>query len=345
MSESLIPRSMAEDTFEPIVLGHYTLGLTGLVVKGKPSFEEHEQAGRFIRGFLKASPWWYADWMRYGDSRADWNAKIAQTMGALGISEKRAKNIRSVGAIEPSRRRDDVEFGLHEVVAGLQPEDQTHWLHEASAYGWDRRELRMQIRASRRRKILEGQAVLSGMFRVLMVDPPWSYKDRPPSGSGQADHYPGMTIDQMCKLPVAAHCYPNAVMFMWVTASMVYYSSDGLTPDPYRLITAWGFEPKTNQIWDKVLSAGGHYVASKHEHLFICTRGSCLPDRPVPQPDSVITERRPTDFMHSEKPESFRKQIEQLYDGPRVELFAREKHDGWTAFGNDSALWAEEVHA
>lgn len=320
MSESLIPRSMAEDTFEPIVLGHYTLGLTGLVVKGKPSFEEHEQAGRFIRGFLKASPWWYADWMRYGDSRADWNAKIAQTMGALGISEKRAKNIRSVGAIEPSRRRDDVEFGLHEVVAGLQPEDQTHWLHEASAYGWDRGELRTQIRATRRKKILEGQAVLSGMFRVVYVD------------AGD------VTTDQLFKFPLTAHTYPNAVLLYWTTPSAILQN-----PGPRDVIEAWGFVPKTHQVWDKVVPFGGQYFASRHELLILATRGNCLPDRPINLPDSITRERRAIDDRSGGKPELFRKQIEQLYDGPYLQLCGRSHVDGWTVLGSDPSAWHTEV--
>jgi N6-adenosine-specific RNA methylase IME4 len=102
---------------------------------------------------------------------------------------------------------------------------------------------------------------------------------------------------------------------------------------------AWGFNYKTNLIWDKVDHNFGNYVSVRHEHLLIATRGSCTPDRPTPMIDSVQTERQ--QGIHSAKPESFRKILERLYDGPYLELFARERVDGWDAFGNDSKLWAE----
>lgn len=317
---------------EPITIGHYTLTATGLTVKGKPSFEAHQGVGDFIQNAHKSSGFWLADWLRYGESRTDWQDRLDQVVESTGMSEKTVKNIRSVGRIEASRRRDDVPFALHETVSGLPPEEQSEWLAKAAEHGWDRRELRLEIRASRRRRIIEGQAVLTGVYRVVMADPPWRYDDRPPSGSGAQQHYNGMTIEQLCKLPVMAHTYANAVLFMWATAPLLLAN-----PGPREVLEAWGFTYKTNIVWDKVLSAGGHYVAGKHEHLIIATRGSCTPDHPVPSPDSVQTIRR--DGEHSAKPEEFRKLIEQLYDGPRLELFARERAEGWDSFGDDANLW------
>jgi N6-adenosine-specific RNA methylase IME4 len=98
------------------------------------------------------------------------------------------------------------------------------------------------------------------------------------------------------------------------------------------VLDAWGFTYKTSIVWDKVLHNFGSYVSVRHELLLICTRGSCTPDRPTPMPDSVQTIRRGD--VHSEKPEEFRRLIEQLYDGPYVELFARKEAEGWTCWGN-----------
>lgn len=327
--------SLSGPEFRPIALGGFRLHETGVKVIGRPSFEEYVGALEFARRSHKCSGFWLADLMRYGDKRAEWAERLSQAQDATGLSEKTLKNIRAVGRIEPSRRRDDVPFALHETVSGLQPEEQTEWLAKAAEHGWDRRELRMEIRAARRRRIIEGQAVLSGVYRVIYADPPWLYNDRPPSGSGAQTHYPGMTIEQMCKLPVMAHTYSNAVLFLWVTAPFLLAN-----PGPRELLDAWGFEYKANIVWDKVRSAGGHYVANKHEHLIIATRGSCTPDHPVPSPDSVQTVRQ--EGEHSAKPVEFRKIIEQLYDGPYLELFGREKVDGWDVFGNDAALWKQE---
>lgn len=318
--------------------GAYVLTATGLEVTGRPSYEQHLGVGDFIKRAYKRSGWWLADWLRYGDERRDWHEKLSQAEDVTGLSEKTLKNVRAIGKIDPSRRRDGVEFALHGEVAGLDADEQAHWLEQAEAEGWTRRELRMNIRAARRRRIIEGQAFLEGLYRVIYADPPWLYGDRPASGSGAADHFPGMTIEEMCKLPIAAHATPNAVLFMWVTAPMLYEN-----PGPREVIEAWGFMPKTGRVWNKVLHAGGHYVESQHEHLIIATRGSCLPDRPTPMLPSVVTERRDPDSEHSAKPESFRRDIERLYDGPYLELFGRDPVAGWTVFGNDAALWAGEV--
>ena len=86
-------------------------------------------------------------------------------------------------------------------------------------------------------------------------------------------------------------------------------------------------------VWDKVAHNYGHYVSVRHEHLLICTRGSCTPDQPTPMPDSVVTIRRSE--AHSEKPEEFRALIDRLYPlGPRLELFGRRPVKGWAVFGN-----------
>lgn len=328
---------------KPITLGCYTLTTTGLEVKGRPSFAEHEGVGDFIKRAHRASGFWLADWLRYGEDRADWQAQLAQAVDATGLSEKTLKNVRAVGKIEQSRRRDTVEFSHHAAVAALEPEDQSKWLSKAEEEGWTERELRVEIRAASRRMVLEGQASLEGMYRIVYADPPWKYNDSGPTvdGSlGKAErHYAGMTIDELCKLPVKAHVLPDAVLFLWVTTPFLL-----LNPGPREVIEAWGFEYKTAIAWDKVLGSPGHYVHVQHEHLAICTRGSCLPDAPTPSPKSVQTERRSE--IHSEKPEHFRKIIEKLYIyGPFLELFGRDKREGWDVFGNDARLWAEEVAA
>lgn len=319
----------------PIVLGHYTLHATGVTVSGRPSYEEHQGVWDFAQRAQRASGFWLADLLTYMRTRPDWEERKSQLLDATGLSEKTFKNVEAVGAIEPSRRRDDVEFGHHEAVVALSPAEQTQWLEKASAQGWTVRELRLNIRASRRRRVLEGQAVLEGQYRVIYADCPWLYGNKPPSGSGAQSHYDGLTIQRLCALPVAAHARPDAVLFLWVTSPLLYQN-----PGPREVMEAWGFHYKASLVWDKVNHGFGNYVSIRHELLLIATRGKCTPDRPTPMFDSVITERQ--EGEHSAKPASVRTMIERLYDGPRVELFARERVDGWDAFGNDAVLWSAD---
>jgi N6-adenosine-specific RNA methylase IME4 len=327
---------------QPIRIGPFTLTETGMNVRGRPTFEQYEAVGIFIKRTHAASGWWLADWLRYGEGREDWREKLSQAQDATGLTEKTLKNVRAIGAIEPSRRRQGVEFALHAEVAGLEPDEQTHWLTEAEAEGWDRRELRVNIRAAKRAKVIEGQAILEGMYRILYADPPWLYDDSGPTfdGSlGKAErHYRGMTVQELCALPIAAHAMPDSTLFLWATTPMLLQ-----TPGPREVIEAWGFTYKSERIWDKVLGMPGHYALDLvHEHLLICTRGNGQPIVPTPHEKSILVERRSN--IHSRKPESIRKWIEKHWTaGPYLELFGRERVDGWSVFGDDAALWAEDA--
>jgi N6-adenosine-specific RNA methylase IME4 len=171
-----------------------------------------------------------------------------------------------------------------------------------------------------------------GKYRVIYADPPWKYSDELVEGYGAAEHhYPTMTLDELCALPVRELAADNAVLFLWVTSPLL----DEAVP---RLIEAWGFDYKTSFIWDKVRHNYGHYNSVRHEFLLVCTHGSCLPDSKELH-DSVVSIERTDE--HSEKPAYFRDMIDRLYvpNGrvDRIELFARgELPSHWKAWGNES---------
>ena len=167
-------------------------------------------------------------------------------------------------------------------------------------------------------------------YRVFYADPPWSYRDKCDDGGVQSAggcerHYPTLSIEELCKLPIAGRAEDNAVLFLWVTSPLLFECGV--------VIGAWGFSYKASFVWDKVKHNMGHYNSVRHEFLLVCTRGSCTPDVPKLF-DSVQVIERST--KHSQKPEEFRKIIETLYPhGKRLELFARERHKGWDAYGNE----------
>lgn len=167
----------------------------------------------------------------------------------------------------------------------------------------------------------------SGKYRVVYADPPWSYGNTQPDyHTEQRDHYPVMSLADICALPVRAILEDDAVLFLWVTSPIL--------EEAFEVINAWGFSYKSSFIWDKVAHNMGHYNSVRHELLLVCTRGSCTPDvRKLF--DSVVTQER---AEHSRKPAIFYDIIETLYPhGARVELFARgETRQGWAAFGNQA---------
>jgi len=164
-----------------------------------------------------------------------------------------------------------------------------------------------------------------GKYRVIYADPPWKYGNTMPDYMGvQDDHYRLMSIQEICSMPVKNIAEDNAVLFLWVTSPILEES--------FGVIKAWGFEYKSSFVWDKVKHNMGHYNSVRHELLLVCTRGSCQPDVHKLF-DSVITEER---TEHSKKPDTFRTIIDTIYtSGKRIELFAREAHNGWDNYGNE----------
>jgi len=325
----------------PIVLGCFTLGSDGLEVRGRPTIDEFIATTGFVRRATEAAGWWWVDLIAYADSRPEWQEKLEAVMGEDYLAYSTLKQYRYVGkAIPKDQRVEGVAFGHHQAVAACPQPLRQQLLAQSLLEGWNVSELRKQMRVALRRKVLEGQATLEGMFRVIYADPPWLYQDSgvPDSGAlGKASrHYDGLPLADICALPVEAHSLADSVLFLWVTSPML--------PLAFPVMEAWGFTYKTGIVWDKVLHTFGHYVGVHHEHLLIATRGSCLPDQPVPMPDSVQVVRRSD--VHSEKPEHFRRLITQLYtQGPYLELFARQQTPGWTCLGNDARLWPREMEA
>lgn len=185
-------------------------------------------------------------------------------------------------------------------------------------------ELRRETKKAERQNI-EPPA---GKYRVVYADPPWNYGDkRDGRTTGAEDHYPSMTIAELCDIPVNNITEDNAVLFLWVTSPLL--------EECFPIIKAWGFNYKTSFVWDKVKHNMGHYNSVRHELLLVCTKGSCLPDN-TKLYDSVQSIER---TEHSKKPEEFRQIIEDIYTyGNKIELFARASSPGWEVWGNEPNL-------
>lgn len=172
----------------------------------------------------------------------------------------------------------------------------------------------------------------TGKYRVIYADPPWKYNNsgvitESDNYGRAARHYPTMSISELCAMgdTVKDMAEDDAVLFMWVTSPLL--------EECFNVIRSWGFQYKTSFVWDKIAHNFGHYNSVRHELLLICTRGSCTPDAPTLY-DSVVSIQRGD---HSEKPEEFRRIIDDLYTyGQRVELFARRAADGWDTWGNQA---------
>lgn len=169
-------------------------------------------------------------------------------------------------------------------------------------------------------------------YRIIYADPPWSYGNSGIIGDdnyGHAKrHYPSMTVEELCELPIKDIVDTNAVLFLWVTSPLL--------EECFPVIKAWGFKYKTSFVWDKVKHNYGHYNSVRHEFLLVCTRGSCTPDNPKLF-DSVQSIEKSN--VHSKKPKEFMDIIETIYThGKKIELFGRKENNGWEVWGNEPGI-------
>lgn len=163
-----------------------------------------------------------------------------------------------------------------------------------------------------------------GPFDVIYADPPWSYDHDDNPRGGVANHYDTMDIEDIKALDVPAA--DGAILYMWGTVTHV--------PEAVDVIRAWGFEHKTQAVWDKEHFGSGWWFRGQHELLYVATRGDVSPPAEHARRSSVFRSPR---GEHSAKPEVVRTHIEQAHpDARKLEMFARDGKVGWELWGDES---------
>ena len=170
-------------------------------------------------------------------------------------------------------------------------------------------------------------------YSCILADPPWEYRVWSKKGAGRSaeSHYPTMKLADICALPVADIADKDCALFLWATYPVL--------PSAFKVIDAWGMAYKTVAFtWAKTnrKSEGwhtgmGHYTRANAEICLLAIKGS--PKRESKSVRQLIVS--PVE-AHSKKPDEARDRIVALFGVvPRIELFARQRTDGWDAWGNE----------
>ena len=168
-------------------------------------------------------------------------------------------------------------------------------------------------------------------YSIILADPPWHFW-----GGGwknQTQHYKTMSMEEIKNLPVKELADDNCILFLWVTFPVL--------KDAFAIMEAWGFEYSTCGFnWVKKTKNGGwhfglgYWTRANSELCLIATKG-----KPVRQSASVSQIIDSVVGEHSEKPAIVRDKIVELIgDLPRIELFARQKVEGWDSWGNEKEI-------
>jgi N6-adenosine-specific RNA methylase IME4 len=166
-------------------------------------------------------------------------------------------------------------------------------------------------------------------YPVILADPPWEFRIfDAASGSSRCPeaHYPTMSTEAICAMPVGEIATPDAALFLWTTASTF--------PEALSVLEAGGFKYVTHIVWVKHTHGLGYWVRNQHEVLIIASRGDMRGPAEGDRPSSVINAPR---REHSRKPDEAYELIERMYpELPKIKLFARNAREGWSCWGNQA---------
>jgi N6-adenosine-specific RNA methylase IME4 len=174
-------------------------------------------------------------------------------------------------------------------------------------------------------------------FKTILVDPPWQFQNR--TGKMAPEHkrlnrYPTMKLDEIKALAVSEVADDPCHLYLWVP--------NALLPEGLDVMRAWGFQYKTNIVWEKVRKDGqpdgrgvGFYFRNVTELLLFGIRGKNNARTLAParsQVNLLRTQKR----EHSRKPDEIFDIIESCSNGPYLELFARGTRENWILWGNQA---------
>ncbi|USE39218.1 MT-A70 family methyltransferase [Endozoicomonas sp. SCSIO W0465] len=162
-----------------------------------------------------------------------------------------------------------------------------------------------------------------GQYRCIVIDPPWPMqkieRDLHPEQTPELD-YPVMTLEDISDidLPAADQCH----LYLWTTQRFIWCAKD--------LLTHWGFKHLAIQVWHK---NGGFQPAGlpqyNCEFVLIGRKGGL---------EFMTTKNFPLCFdaprrEHSRKPDAFYDLVRRVSPGPRIDMFSREKREGFEQHG------------
>ena len=171
-------------------------------------------------------------------------------------------------------------------------------------------------------------------YGTILIDPPWRFLNR--TGKVGPEHkrlhrYETMTFDEIEKLPIEKLALPQSHLYLWCPNALLL--------EALNIMKAWGFTYKTNIVWYKIRKDGGpdgrgvgFYFRNVTELLLFGVKGKLRTSKAGrTQVNIMVTRKR----EHSRKPDEVFELIENCSRGPFLELFARQRREGWTQWGNE----------
>lgn len=179
-------------------------------------------------------------------------------------------------------------------------------------------------------------------YNIILMDPPWKYgdsrnykvKNNPTGAGGASKHYPVMGLKELKELPIQNIINPESCfLFMWCTGPKMDWGIECMKAYGFKFVTIpFVWVKVKNDLSDIRYDGIGCYTNNNAEYVLLGRIGKY--QRANTGVRQIVTYS--PKGKHSKKPDEIRGRIVRLIgDLSRIELFAREKVDGWDSWGNE----------
>jgi len=167
-------------------------------------------------------------------------------------------------------------------------------------------------------------------FHTIVIDPPWPIQkiDRDITPKQTGFDYPTMTIEEIEKFNIQQIIGENCHIYLWTTQKYL--------PCSFAILEKWGFSYIFTMVWHK---SGGFQPFNlpqyNCEFVLFGKKGS-LPFMDLKNFFCCFNGKR---REHSRKPDEFYDLVERVSPAPRIDIFSREKRNGFEQFGKEKDLF------
>ena len=165
-------------------------------------------------------------------------------------------------------------------------------------------------------------------YKTILADPPWDInltgtRKRKKGSQPEKLPYPVMSMFELMILPIRLLGTEDSHLWLWTTNQTI--------ENGFLLMRTWGYK-YLSCIHVIKPSGTGNYFIQRSQTILFGYKEKCKfnKERYKPNIINVCDPKR-----HSEKWEETYQYIEAISSPPRIELFARQKREGWHSWGNE----------
>ena len=175
-------------------------------------------------------------------------------------------------------------------------------------------------------------------YKCIIIDPPWNQgktglrKVRP--NQSKILGYPTMNKKELMQIPINDISDRQSFLWLWATNSKDKKTKEPILKIAFELMEHWEFTFHTMITWDKRTGAcpfSPYQITTEHI-LFGCKGKVVFSKESLGKMKTCFTE---SSTAHSVKPDSFYRNIDELFDGEKIDIFARQKRKGFDGWGNE----------